>query len=211
MLLPPPLRRCLSPVPRFLFSPPFRATSTTLIGIFKLVASHPPHPAPAPANSPTPAPAPASTSPGGRIASMDVSASGSAPLGLMALVADEEYDSRNFVGLRMRMGFSTLGILVLVNLTTALLPTRPVLMRQLYQPLLPPLQRWDRPFWRPLCPAVILRSIVPIRLRQFLRPFTPFLPGCLNVQLLLAQAVILPLLTLVPQIICQDARAAGSS
>ena len=35
-LLPPPLRRRFSPVPRFLFSPPFRATSTTSIGIFTL-------------------------------------------------------------------------------------------------------------------------------------------------------------------------------
>jgi hypothetical protein len=59
----------------------------------KLVAGPPPHPARAPANSPTPAPAPASTSPGGHIASTDVSASGSAPSGLMASVADEEYNS----------------------------------------------------------------------------------------------------------------------
>jgi hypothetical protein len=33
---PPPLRWRLSPVPRFLFSPPFRATSMTSIGIFTL-------------------------------------------------------------------------------------------------------------------------------------------------------------------------------
>jgi len=56
----------------------------------KLVAGPPPNPAPTPANSPTSAPAPASSSPGGRIASTDVSASGSAPSGLMASVADEE-------------------------------------------------------------------------------------------------------------------------
>ena len=56
----------------------------------KLVAGPPPHPAPAPANSPTPASAPASTSPGGCIASTDDSASGSAPLGLMAPVAEED-------------------------------------------------------------------------------------------------------------------------
>jgi hypothetical protein len=59
----------------------------------KLVAGPPPHPAPAPTTSPTPAPAHVSTSPGGRIASTDVSALGSAPSGLMALVADEEYNS----------------------------------------------------------------------------------------------------------------------
>jgi hypothetical protein len=61
-----------------------------------LVAGPPPSPAPAPANSPTPASAPASSSPGGRIASTDYPASGSAPSGLMVSVADEadeEYDS----------------------------------------------------------------------------------------------------------------------
>ncbi len=59
----------------------------------KLVVDPPPHPAPAPANSPTPASAHASTSPGGRIASTDDSASGSAPSGLMASVVEEDYDS----------------------------------------------------------------------------------------------------------------------
>ncbi len=58
----------------------------------KLVAGPPPHPVPAPANSPTPASAPASTSPEGRIASTDDSTSGSAPLGLMVSVAEEDYD-----------------------------------------------------------------------------------------------------------------------
>jgi len=113
---------------------------------------------------------------------------------------------RIFVGLGMRTVFSSLWIPLLINLTTALLPTRPVPMRQLYQPFLHPFQRWDRPLRQPLRPAVFLRSIIPIRLHQFLQPFTPFSPGCLNLQLLLARAVVLPLLTQVPQIICFPTR-----
>lgn len=109
---------------------------------------------------------------------------------------------RNFVGLGMRTVFSSLWIPLLINLMTALLPTHPVPMRQLYQPFLHPFQQWDRPLRQPLCPAVSLRSIIPIRLHQFLWPLTPFSPGRLNLQLLLARAVVLPLLTQVPQIIC---------
>jgi len=105
----------------------------------KLVAGPPPHPALAPANSPTPAPAPASSSPGGRIASTDVSASGSAPSGLMASVADEEYDSDPefcWTGDEDGVLYSVDSASRKSNDRVTPYPS----MWQLYQPLLPPFQ-----------------------------------------------------------------------
>jgi hypothetical protein len=169
----------------------------------KLVAGPPPHPAPAPANSPTPVSAPVSTTPGGVLLLRMIP-----PRILLLRVSWRLWRKRtttliwNFVGLGMRTVFFTLLIPILVNLTTALFPTRLVLMRQLYQPLFPPFHRWDRPLRRPLHPTVFLWSMIQLHLRQFLLPLTPFSPGCLNVQLLLVWAVVLPLLTLVLRIIC---------
>ena len=97
-------------------------------------------PAPAPPAAPVPAPAPPSPSPGGRVASTDnQSISGSvgspsAPSGLMASVAKDDFDSDDdFDGMGMNLDWTILPLLVmrLVNLTAVLPLTRLVITSQL--------------------------------------------------------------------------------